>query len=78
MNAVDYTAEPQVEGEILHNDGHRALIAKYQDNGGMKLEIYEWREDKRRLDHKGQWGIAMFGTLMVTRVERAALNRAFQ
>ncbi len=78
MNAVDYTPAPNVDGEVIHNTGQVALIARYLENGGMFLDRYEWEENKRRNDHKGHWHITVFGSIMLTREERAALSGVFK
>ncbi|MDP2729173.1 MAG: hypothetical protein Q8O55_01665 [Dehalococcoidales bacterium] len=78
MVAVDYTPNPQVEGEILQNNGQRALVVQYRDDGSMRLLVYEWKQDKRRRDRKGSWSVAMFGTLDLTLAERVNLNQVFK
>lgn len=77
--ASDYTPAPQnVDGEIIANDGKRALVVKYLEDGGVSLNIYQWREDKRYNTRKGNWGVPIFGTINLTFTERKALNGIFK
>ncbi len=73
-----YTPEPKVEGDIIANDGKRALVAKYEDNGDMWLLIYEWYLDKRFSEPRGKWSCAIFGTIRLTLTERKALFEALK
>ena len=76
--AYDYTPAPQVEGEIISNNGRRALVVKYLTDGGISLNIYEWTQDKRYNEPKGNWGIVLFGTIMLSLTERKALSGIFR
>lgn len=76
--AQDYTPEPEVDGDILTNDGKRALVIKYQEDGGVSLNIYEWKVDNRYSGTKGNWQVAIFGTIFLTLDERRALNGVFK
>ncbi len=77
--ANDYTPAPQnIDGEIITNDGKRALVVKYLNNGGISLDIYEWIEDKRYNTPKGNWGVPIFGTIRLTLTERKALSGIFK
>ena len=73
-----YTPEPQVDAEILTNTGTRALTIKREDNGDVWLNIYEWHEDKRYSERKGNWGVPMFGTVHLTLEERKAVIEALR
>lgn len=61
--------ELEVEGEILTNDGRRALVAQFHTDGSMKLIIYEVPSDTRFNAPLGQW-------IYLTLLERKALLKA--
>lgn len=76
--AYDYIPAPQVNGEIIANDGKRALVVEYLKDGGIHLNIYEWQWDKRYNIPKGSWGVVLFGTIYLTLAERKALSGIFK
>ncbi len=76
--AYDYIPVPEVDGEIIANDGKRALVINYLDDGGIHLNVYQWTEDKRHNAPKGNWSVPIFGTIMLTRTERKALSGIFK
>ncbi len=53
--AVDYTPAPEVEGEILVNNGHDALVLQRFDDGSVRLLRYTWSKDERYKANKGNW-----------------------
>lgn len=51
----EYTPEPNVEGDVISNDGSSALLFHECEDGSAQLLRYQWKRDKRYEGNIGVW-----------------------